>query len=47
MEDSAIYQAVIDRADAVVYIRSVACMPLAATVNVLLYDRLSKSAEIL
>ncbi|MCF6218336.1 MAG: RNA methyltransferase [Gammaproteobacteria bacterium] len=43
-EDGTISQAVIDRADAVVYIPTVGCMNLAATVNVLLYDRLAKSA---
>ena len=43
-EDGTISQGVIDRADAVVYIPTVGCMNLAATVNVLLYDRLAKSA---
>jgi tRNA C32,U32 (ribose-2'-O)-methylase TrmJ len=38
-------QSVIDQADAVVYIPTVGCMNLAATVNVLLYDRLAKSYE--
>lgn len=42
-EDGTIKQEVIDRADAVVYIPTVGCMNLAATVNVVLYDRLSKS----
>jgi len=46
-EDGTISQAVIDRADAVVYIPTVGCMNLAATVNVVLYDRLSKSAHTL
>ena len=44
-EDGTITQDVIDKADAVVYIPTIGCMNLAATVNVLLYDRLSKSAE--
>lgn len=44
-EDSTISQDIIDRADAVVYIPTVGCMNLAATVNVVLYDRLLKSAE--
>lgn len=44
-EDSTIDQAVIDRADAVVYVPTVGCMNLAATVNVLLYDRLLKSGQ--
>ncbi len=43
-EDGTIEQAVIDRADAVVYVPTIGCMNLAATVNVVLYDRLSKSA---
>ena len=44
-EDSTIDQAIIDRADAVVYVPTVGCMNLAATVNVLLYDRLFKSYQ--
>ncbi len=42
-EDSSIKQEVIDIADDVVYVPTVGCMNLAATVNVLLYDRLAKS----
>lgn len=42
-EDGSIPQELIDRADHVVYIPTVGCMNLAATVNVLLYDRLAKS----
>ncbi|MBG7610535.1 MAG: TrmH family RNA methyltransferase [Anaerolineae bacterium] len=42
-EDGTISQDVIDRADAVVYVPTVGCMNLAATVNVLLYDRFTKS----
>ena len=42
-EDGTISQQVIDRADAVVYVPTVGCMNLAASVNVLLYDRLAKS----
>lgn len=42
-EDGAIPQALIDRADHVVYVPTVTCMNLAASVNVLLYDRLAKS----
>jgi tRNA C32,U32 (ribose-2'-O)-methylase TrmJ len=34
---------VIDQADDVVYVPTVGCMNLAASVNVLLYDRLAKS----
>ena len=42
-EDSTISQAVIDCADEVVYVPTIGCMNLAASVNVLLYDRLAKS----
>jgi len=42
-EDGTLEQEVIDRADAVVYVPTIGCMNLAATVNVLLYDRLAKS----
>ena len=44
-EDNTIDQAIIDRADAVVYVPTVGCMNLAATVNVLLYDRMIKSYQ--
>lgn len=44
-EDGTISQDVIDRADAVVYVPTIGCMNLAATVNVLLYDRLMKSFQ--
>ncbi len=42
-EDGSIPQTVVDRADAVVYVPTIGCMNLAATVNVVLYDRLAKS----
>ena len=42
-EDGTIKQQVIDKADYVVYIPTKGCLNLAATVNVVLYDRLSKS----
>jgi tRNA(Leu) C34 or U34 (ribose-2'-O)-methylase TrmL len=42
-EDGTIDQEIIDRADAVVYVPTVGCMNLAASVNVVLYDRLAKS----
>jgi len=42
-EDGTIKQNVIDKADAVVYVPTIGCMNLAATVNVVLYDRLAKS----
>lgn len=42
-EDGSISQSIIDKADHVVYVPTVGCMNLAASVNVLLYDRLSKS----
>ena len=44
-EDGGISQDVIDKADAVVYIPTNGCMNLSAAVNVVLYDRLSKSGE--
>jgi tRNA(Leu) C34 or U34 (ribose-2'-O)-methylase TrmL len=44
-EDGTISQELIDKADAVVYIPTVGCLNLAATVNVVLYDRLSKSKQ--
>lgn len=44
-EDGTISQDVIDRADAVVYVPTNGCMNLAATVNVVLYDRLAKSCQ--
>ena len=42
-EDGTLHQKVIDKADAVVYIPTTGCLNLAATVNVILYDRLAKS----
>ena len=42
-EDNSIPQGIINRADDVVYIPTNGCMNLSASVNVLLYDRLSKS----
>jgi len=45
-EDSSINQALVDNADAVVYVPTIGCMNLAASVNVVLYDRLAKKAEI-
>jgi tRNA(Leu) C34 or U34 (ribose-2'-O)-methylase TrmL len=44
-EDGTLSQEVIDRADAVVYVPTIGCMNLSATVNVLLYDRLVKSSQ--
>lgn len=43
-EDGSTPQAIVDKADHVVYVPTVGCMNLAASVNVLLYDRLCKSA---
>tara|TARA_B110000467_G_C18314968_1_gene480833 strand:- start:410 stop:967 length:558 start_codon:yes stop_codon:yes gene_type:complete len=43
-EDGTISQEVIDCADDVVYVPTTGCMNLAASVNVLLYDRLAKSS---
>ena len=42
-EDGTIKQDVIDKADEVVFVPTIGCMNLAASVNVLLYDRLSKA----
>ena len=44
-EDGTISQDLIDRADDVVYIPTVGCLNLAATVNIVLYDRSLKSGE--
>lgn len=44
-EDGTLEQKIINQADAVVYVPTTGCMNLAATVNVLLYDRLAKSAQ--
>lgn len=44
-EDGTISKDIIDRADAVVYVPTIGCMNLAATVNVVLYDRLAKSSS--
>lgn len=44
-EDGSIGQDVLDQADAVVYVPTTGCMNLAATVNVVLYDRLAKNVE--
>ena len=46
-EDGTLEQAVIDRADAVIYIPTIGCLNLAATVNVVLYDRLAKSGQVI
>ncbi len=42
-EDGSLPQDIVDRADHVVYVPTHGCMNLAATVNVVLYDRLAKS----
>ena len=44
-EDGTLEQNLIDRADAVVYVPTIGCLNLAATVNVVLYDRLAKSTR--
>ncbi len=41
-EDGSLSQAIIDCADHIVYVPTVGCMNLAASVNVVLYDRQSK-----
>ncbi|MDT0602422.1 RNA methyltransferase [Thalassotalea sp. W431] len=45
-EDGSISQKLVDEADHVVYIPTKGCMNLAATVNVVLYDRLAKSEHL-
>lgn len=42
-EDGSTSQEIVDKADHVVYVPTIGCMNLAASVNVVLYDRLSKS----
>jgi len=46
-EDGSLSQEVVDSATHVVYIPTVGCMNLAATVNVVLYDRLAKSQNVM
>jgi len=41
-EDGSVPQAIVDAADSVVFVPTIGCMNLAASVNVLLYDRISK-----
>ena len=43
-EDGSLTQGVIDQADHVVYVPTFGCMNLAASVNVVLYDRMAKSS---
>lgn len=45
-EDGTISQDLINQADQVIYIPTIGCMNLAATVNVVLYDRMAKSKNI-
>jgi tRNA(Leu) C34 or U34 (ribose-2'-O)-methylase TrmL len=42
-EDGSVSQAIIDKVDDVVYIPTVGCLNLAATVNIVLYDRSAKA----
>lgn len=44
-EDGSLKQELLEKCDHVVYIPTVGCMNLAATVNVVLYDRLAKSGR--
>ncbi|RJX75328.1 TrmH family RNA methyltransferase [Vibrio sinensis] len=46
-EDGSIPQDVADKAHHVVYVPTIGCMNLAASVNVLLYDRLAKSSNVI
>lgn len=41
-EDGSIEQEIIDKADHVVFVPTISCMNLSASVNVLLYDRMAK-----
>jgi len=45
-EDGTVKQKVVNQADSVVYIPTVGCLNLAATVNIVLYDRLAKSNKV-
>lgn len=44
-EDGSLPQTIIDAADHVVFVPTIGCMNLAASVNVVLYDRLCKSTQ--
>ena len=44
-EDGTVPQSLVDKADDVVYVPTIGCMNLAASVNVLLYDRLAKQSR--
>ncbi|WP_206485370.1 RNA methyltransferase [Thalassotalea sp. G2M2-11] len=44
-EDGSLSQQVVNQAEHVVYVPTIGCLNLAATVNVVLYDRLAKSSE--
>jgi tRNA(Leu) C34 or U34 (ribose-2'-O)-methylase TrmL len=44
-EDGTVKQSVVNKADSVVYIPTIGCLNLAATVNIVLYDRLAKSQQ--
>lgn len=44
-EDGSVPQAIVDQADAVVFVPTTGCLNLAATVNVLLYDRTAKQLK--
>lgn len=43
-EDGSLSQHIVDQCQQIVYVPTIGCMNLAATVNVLLYDRLAKTA---
>ncbi|MDP5032108.1 MAG: RNA methyltransferase [Paraglaciecola sp.] len=45
-EDGTIEQSILDECDHVVYVPTIGCMNLAATVNVVLYDRMTKSPQL-
>lgn len=44
-EDGSVEQSVVEHADSVVYVPTIGCLNLAATVNIVLYDRAAKSSD--
>jgi tRNA(Leu) C34 or U34 (ribose-2'-O)-methylase TrmL len=46
-EDGSVSQATVDEADHVVYLPTIGCLNLAATVNIVLYDRMAKQRKLL
>jgi len=44
-EDGTLSQQLVDQADVVIYVPTTGCLNLAATVNIVLYDRMAKSTD--